>query len=80
MRHNKTFLKIFLTACLPAIVLVAVFIHFTSCTKPDTRHCVCTDVWDKTAQYHYPDATTNAACEAKAITIHRNQDVSCIVK
>lgn len=80
MRHKKTFLKIVLSPAFAALLLAAIFIHFTSCTKPEEQYCVCTDVWDKTVEYNHPDATTNAACEVKANTVHRNQDVTCIIK
>jgi len=80
MQHNKTFLKLFFTACVPAILLVAAFIHFTSCSKPKPRFCVCTEIEDRSVEYNHPEATTNEACKIVKNTIHRNQDVYCIIK
>lgn len=80
MTHNRTFAKLTLPAVAFALLCVALLIHFTSCSKPEPRFCVCAEIEDRSVEYNHPEATTNEACEQIENTVHRNQDVLCIIK
>jgi len=79
MKHNRTFTKLASLSALAAIICVLAFIAMTSCSKAPKPYCVCTDIWSK-ATYQHPEATTNDACDLARETVHRNQDVTCIIK